>query len=187
MTVEPTPGAPWALIAPVITVSFSGNAFSVIIGRGRFKLPRGHALVGAEAAQVIDDLADLLRRQQVLERRHDLGEGARRAAVGDDGAPLDVGFGRRGRAIAEIRKRGRPLKARRGSAAVPFPSGPWHATHPAVVNLLAGVELQLAERVGRTGRGLRDQRRRRGAEHRETEQHRRSGRLQTKGSFVEVT
>src|SRR5436309_13038918 len=43
MTDVATPGGPWAVIDPVIAVSFSGNAFSVINGRGRFKLPRGQA------------------------------------------------------------------------------------------------------------------------------------------------
>ncbi len=103
---------PWALIEPAITVSFSGNAFSVIIGRGQIQVAAGPGLLGAETAKVIDDLADLILGQQVLERRHDRGERPCRAAVGDDGAPLDVRLRGGGRAVAEIRKRGRPLEAR---------------------------------------------------------------------------
>ena len=41
------------------------------------------------------------------------------------------GSGGRGRAIGEIRERGRRLEARE-ACDVPVPSGPWQETHPAL-------------------------------------------------------
>ena len=69
-------------------------------GLGRFRLPRGHAFSVHRLRRYADHLADLLLRQQILERRHDRREPANRASVGDDGAPLKVGLDRRRRTVA---------------------------------------------------------------------------------------
>ena len=102
-------------------------------------------LLGAEAAQVLDRPC---RSDPGVSRSLNDGmiwENARA------GPPLVMmarhwtsGFGRRGRAIAEIRKRRRPLEA--GEVLrLSFPVGTVARDAPGVVDLLAGVELQPGE------------------------------------------
>jgi L-aminopeptidase/D-esterase-like protein len=69
-------------------------------------------LVGTEAAQIGDNVVDLLRRQQLSPYRHDLREAARRPAVRDHVFPGGVGFGRGLIALGEIGKGVRPLESR---------------------------------------------------------------------------
>ena len=73
MTVDATP--PVCLRGDRATddFSFSGKAFSVTIGRGRFRLPEARVFIGTGLTVVVDDLADL-PSEEIPERRHDLGE-----------------------------------------------------------------------------------------------------------------
>ena|SRR2546423_2497545 len=76
-------------------------------------------LVGAEAAQIGDNVIDLLRRQQLSPYRHDFGKAARRPAVRDHVFPRGVGFGRGLIAPGEIGKGVRPLESRRRLRSAP--------------------------------------------------------------------
>ena len=133
-------GRPCALTAPVTTVSFSGNAFSVIERRAAgSSRPAATPCSVQKLRRWLDDLADLLLRQQVLERRHDRGEAARRSAVGDDGAPLDVRL-RRGRgAVAEIREGRRQFEAAQ-VLGLPLPVGTVAGDAARFLDFFAGVE-----------------------------------------------
>ena len=73
--------------------SFSGKAFSVTRGRGRFKSPRGQRAIAAETTQVADDVVDFLGGERVLERRHPAIERANGPAIFDDGVPVGARFG----------------------------------------------------------------------------------------------
>ena len=60
------------------------------------------AALGAEAADVIDDLSDLLVGQLITEGRHHRIECANRAALMDDRIPIEVRLGRGQAAVGEI-------------------------------------------------------------------------------------
>src|SRR5438093_8138555 len=129
MTDVATPGVPWAVIDPVITVSFSGNAFSVINGRGRFKLPRGQAfsthrlrrwsmtlLIWAWVSRSLNDgmIWEKARAGPpfVMMARH---------CTSGSGDAV-------GQSLKSGKVDGRSKPAR--FCDCPFPSGPWHETHP---------------------------------------------------------
>ena len=59
MTVVLTPGVPVRVERAVITVSFSGNAFSVTRRAREVQIAARPGFLRAEAAKVVDDLADL--------------------------------------------------------------------------------------------------------------------------------
>ena len=71
---------------------------------GQIELSAGPVRIGAEGAQVGDDVVDVCGGKQVAEGRHDGGEAARWAAVDDDGFPRGVGLGCGLRALREIGK-----------------------------------------------------------------------------------
>src|SRR5437762_3429474 len=76
-------------------------------------------LVGAEAAQIGDNVIDLLRRQQLSPYRHDFGKAARRPAVRDHVFPGGVGFWRGLIAPGEIGESIGPLESRGGLRSAP--------------------------------------------------------------------
>ncbi len=84
--------------------SFSGNAFSVRIGRGKLRLPLGQPPLRAERPDVRDEAANLFGRQRILERRHLRREPDARTTLGDRAFPIGVGFGRRDRAVGEVHR-----------------------------------------------------------------------------------
>ena len=53
-----------------MTSSFSGNAFSVKIGRGKFMFPLGHPRSRQNVRMWLTNAANLFGRQRVAKRRH---------------------------------------------------------------------------------------------------------------------
>ena len=94
--------------------------YNLVFGKSLFcnqrawqiQLSSGPVLVGAQGAQIGDDVVDLLRRQQLSPYRHDFGEAARRSAVDDHVFPGGVRFGHSLIALGEIGKGVRPLESR---------------------------------------------------------------------------
>src|SRR5260370_20209345 len=90
----------------------------------------------AESPHVCDYVVDLLVRQQIPKRRHNLRESTRWPAMHDHCLPITVRLGRRPRAVRKVRKRIRPpeKRTRRGST---LPLTPMTGNAAAVVNLLS--------------------------------------------------
>jgi hypothetical protein len=75
----------------------------------------------AESPHVRDHIVDLLVRQQIPKRRHNLRESTRWPAMHDHCLPITVRLGRRPRAVRKVRKRIWPPENRtRHGSTLPF-------------------------------------------------------------------